>query len=400
MASSPSDVYTLLPATWSKTAAQIHASGRQLVIALTGGGSGAIGALLQTAGASRAVLEAIVPYSLAALADWIGGKPDQACSDATARAMAVAAFERARQLAPEAEPQAWLGVGATASLATDRPKRGARRIHLAYQTHDRTWIAYHSLDPMAGSRSEDERASAELVLSAIAKGCGVYDPASQLTSATGRGVLAPDEQIDLMLGKSRRIVLQADSDTDYFDEGAVPAIGLVFPGAFNPVHAGHARMAELAERRNGTRVTWEISVTNVDKPPLDYISIDERVDALRRAEPHRLIALTRAPTFWEKAELFPGATFIVGADTIARIADPSYYGVDLSLRDEAVSSIARQRCRFLVFGREGEGRFKSLAGLELPAALRDLCDEVPEAEFREDVSSTELREEAEHSRDA
>src|SRR5262245_24531136 len=74
----------------------IHASGRHFVIALTGGGSGAIGLLLQTPGASRSVLEAIVPYALPALADWLGGVPDQACSAPTARAMAMAAFERAR----------------------------------------------------------------------------------------------------------------------------------------------------------------------------------------------------------------------------------------------------------------------------------------------------------------
>jgi hypothetical protein len=79
------------------------------------------------------VLEAVVPYSLAALVDWIGGKPDQACSEATARAMAMAAFMRVRELAPDADVEKLIGVGCTASLATDRPKRGERRIHVAVQ---------------------------------------------------------------------------------------------------------------------------------------------------------------------------------------------------------------------------------------------------------------------------
>src|SRR5205823_7907670 len=77
---------------------QIHKSGRQLVLAVTGGGSGAISALLQVPGASASVLEAIVPYAATALADWLGGRPDQYCSERTARAMAMAAVERARQL--------------------------------------------------------------------------------------------------------------------------------------------------------------------------------------------------------------------------------------------------------------------------------------------------------------
>ena len=102
--------------------------------------------------------------------------------------------------------------------------------------------------------------------------------------------------------------------------------------------------------------------------------------------------MTRAATFAEKALLAAGATFVVGADTIARISDPRYYDHDATRRDAAIATIARQGCRFLVFGRLIGGAFCTLADLDLPAGLWKLCDEVPEAEFRDDVSSTELRE--------
>src|SRR6476661_10568468 len=92
---------------------RIHASGRPMVIAVTGGGSGAISSLLEVPGASGSVLEAIVPYAATALADWLGGTPDHYCSERTARAMAMAAFERARKLS-SADPQRLLGIGATA----------------------------------------------------------------------------------------------------------------------------------------------------------------------------------------------------------------------------------------------------------------------------------------------
>jgi hypothetical protein len=98
-----------------------------------------------------------------------------------------------------------------------------------------------------------------------------------------------------------------------------------------------------------------------------------------------------APTFVEKAELFPGAMFIVGADTLARIAEPRYYGGDAASRDEAIAAIGGLGCRFLVFSREMDGRFLTLSELNLPAELRSLCEEVPASEFREEVSSTELR---------
>ena len=71
------------------------------VIAVTGGGSEAPAQLLTVPGASRTVMEALVPYHPSALAEFLGGRPDQACSAKTARAMAMAAFQRAMKLEPD-----------------------------------------------------------------------------------------------------------------------------------------------------------------------------------------------------------------------------------------------------------------------------------------------------------
>src|SRR5580698_635841 len=79
---------------------RIQSSGRALVLALTGGGSQAIAELLTVPGASRCVLEALVPYSELALARFLGGHPDHFCSPPAARAMAMAAYLRALDDAP------------------------------------------------------------------------------------------------------------------------------------------------------------------------------------------------------------------------------------------------------------------------------------------------------------
>src|SRR4051794_29802991 len=98
------------------------------VLALTGGGTGAAAQLLNVPGGSRPLLEAVVPYSEQALSEFLGPPPRQSFSRATGMALARRALERARRLAP-GEPVA--GVGCTASLATDRPKKGEHRFHLA-----------------------------------------------------------------------------------------------------------------------------------------------------------------------------------------------------------------------------------------------------------------------------
>jgi hypothetical protein len=369
----------------------IHASGKKMVIAVTGGGSGAIAALLQTPGASRTILEAIVPYSQAALADWIGATPEQSCSAAAARAMAVAAYERAKHLAPDADPPTWLGIGVTASLATDRPKRGERRVHVAHHSSQLTFSGFYSLDEQPADRASDEAIVAELVLSLVASGCACPDRSAGLKMASGEGVHAQDPQVELAMGARRLILLKPDSEDEYFADNEAPVITLLFPGAFNPPHAGHLRMAQVAERLTGRSVTWELSIANVDKPSLDFISWDERIELLRKVDAKRIVAMTRAPTFREKADLFPAATFVVGVDTIVRIADPKYYAGDPSQRDAAIAEIAARGCRFVVFGRVVGEKFRVLSDLDLPPALAAICDEVAASEFREDVSSTELR---------
>src|SRR5205085_7252448 len=99
----------------------------------------------------------------------------------------------------------------------------------------------------------------------------------------------------------------------------------------------------------------------------------------------------RAPRFEQKADLFPGATFLVGADTIIRIGDPRYYGEDPQARDRALEHLVERGCRFLVFARLVGGSFRGLSDVDLPGALASLCEGIPGDEFRADISSTELR---------
>src|ERR1700689_5286201 len=104
---SPSD------AAWPQLISALHASGRKAALAITGGGSGAIGELLRVPGGSRLLIEAQVPYDAAALATFLGFAPEQASSADTATAMARVARARAARLVPAVD---LVGLGATAAL--------------------------------------------------------------------------------------------------------------------------------------------------------------------------------------------------------------------------------------------------------------------------------------------
>ena len=70
----------------------LHSRSLQGVLFITGGGSLLISDLLQVPGSSSTVLEAIVPYSAKSLSELLQVVPDQHCSDATARMMAMHAY--------------------------------------------------------------------------------------------------------------------------------------------------------------------------------------------------------------------------------------------------------------------------------------------------------------------
>src|SRR4051812_18088071 len=121
-------------AAWRQLISALHGSGRKAALAITGGGSGAIGELLRVPGGSRLLIEAQVPYDAAALETFLGFAPAQASSADTAIAMARTARARAAALAPpntEASNDL-VGLGATAALVSDRPRRGEHRFHLAF----------------------------------------------------------------------------------------------------------------------------------------------------------------------------------------------------------------------------------------------------------------------------
>ena len=181
-------------------------------------------------------------------------------------------------------------------------------------------------------------------------------------------------------------------------DGSTPALPLnrtsrergeaIFSGAFNPFHDGHREMAELAAGLLDTTVAFEISIANVDKPALDFSDAVCRVGQFAADQP---IWLTRAATFVEKSALFPRCTFVVGADTIFRIGQPLYYGGSAAAVDAAIDRFVAAGCRFLVFGRLGDGRFKTIEQCGLPGRLMGLCDQVSEADFRMDIRSRDLR---------
>lgn len=297
-------------------------SGWRAVLVTSGGGSGALHALLSTPGASRFIIDARIPYSPEAQERFLGERPEHAVSPATAAKLAEAAFRS------QVSDFRFLAVSCTAALQTDRERRGDDRAFICIKTDgvEKLYALYFSGTP----RAEQEALLSGWLLELIAQ-----------TVGTERG--------------------------------------LMLPGSFNPVHQGHRNLLEAAEKMTGLRGIFELSCANVDKPDITEDEILRRASAIRDVP----VALTHAPRFVQKAQLFPETTFVLGYDTAERLITGAKPGERELFRT--------LKTKFLVAGRRHGGIFQTLENIDLPQDAEALFAGIPESDFREDISSTELR---------
>ena len=165
---------------------------------------------------------------------------------------------------------------------------------------------------------------------------------------------------------------------------SVPEPGeLILPGSFNPLHDGHLEMASVATRKLGRACWFELSIVNADKNRLADSNIANRLNQDFREFG---LVLTHAATFAEKSALFPGAIFVVGADTIIRIGDLKYYGSDQGQFDQAIRQIEGNGCQFLIFGRKVANKFIQQQNISLCKNLMSMCRFVDRVEFENDLS--------------
>jgi len=454
---------------------ELHQSPTTLVLAATGGGSLAISDLFSVPGASKTVLEAVVPYSQASIARFIARAPERYCCARTARQLAMAAFQRGQSLFDAdrkgetipsevahyaeyddskgvivpgspfqyrltervelADSVGLIGVGCTASLVTDREKRGECRVHIATQTLRRTTTCSLRLAKGARTRWEEERLVADMIFNMIFdadKDVPSMEPASggaedsvPFLEGTSKDVeieeilplrlkdgekvfarrtVASVSLIDLFFGKTLAVLWKSGNLRHRRPEKEEPEsqrplynsqaefTQAIFPGSFNPIHKAHRQMLEIAQQRLGNRVALEIAVQNFDKPPVDYIDLEDRLATIETKIPGQAVWLTQAKMFEEKADLFKETMFIVGADTLRRFADLRFYQGSTHALHDVLRMIAYHNCRFLVFARQSRREQETMQTLQIPDMLRSLCDEVPAEEFAMNLSSSAIRE--------
>jgi hypothetical protein len=392
---------------------KIHATPNKGVIIPTGGGTEVFPLLLAIGGGSNTLLDGQIPYKEFQTDEILGGKPEKYVSELTARQLAMAAYQKAVAIRAkdtvsypdDTEDYPVFGVACTVSLQKTPEERAGRKhyIYAALQTGRKTVSLSAEIDPAklpvnvsvietraSAIRRFEEHLTARVLIDLIAEACGLSDrlnPIEPFISFTRRESTLDSFYLESLLeGEYDALVYHPDQGF-WVPLEAMHQKQFILPGSFRPATPAHFEMADYVdenyrdEKLNPFKTFFELSIRNAAKPPLDYISLEERL----KTTGNRQVWITNAPTFKDKARIFPLAKFVVGFDTAARIIDPKYADIN-----EVIQAFTDNEVTFAVFGRSTNGAYNYELG-EFPAWFKRISFQVTYVLANAAVSSTAIR---------
>lgn len=281
-------------------------------IVSTGAGAGLQQTLWEIPGCSWYLSGCSFPYDQEEQADLLGFMPEHFCSEEAAVDLASAAYMKAYRFGKKAP----IGVGITATVASEREHKGDHRAHVCVITEDRVRSALLTLKKGVGAvqRLEDGKLVDTFALAFMMEtACDVPQAVKDFkdTSALAR----------------ERFFLRPFFTANGKRLDAMPTNKhmAIMPGAYNPPHEGHFGTAQNVMDQYGRTVTYEVTA---EPPHKEALTVQELLKRAKLLQGHDRLFTRKEPLYLDKARRYPSIPIVLGADAMVRMLDPKW-GVDL-----------------------------------------------------------------------
>lgn len=358
--------------TWQENLKQAGVSVHAIA---TGAGAGFIQKLWEVPGSSSYLSGFTFPYAQEEQIELLGFTPEHYCSEEAAVDLASAAYMKAYRFGGK-KP---VGIGLTASVASEHEHRGDHRVYCCIMTDDLVRTYHYNLIKGAGDlvRRFDGGSCDETMFHMLCDAVGLHYKILCMSA------------IDAQHIASERFWLRPFFHTNgQRDNGQLLGKQGLMAGAFNPPHEGHFGMAKSFRQQTGWDAVFEISTDPPHKAPL---TVQDMLKRAKMLQGYERIFTKGIPMYLQKALHYPRTPLIMGADAALRLFDLQW-GVDPKALMELLYT---NNTPIYVADRMVDG--KLVGDIELAKMVNQVIpgwDPFHSLKGRWDISSTELRNKA------
>jgi nicotinamide mononucleotide (NMN) deamidase PncC len=357
----------------------LKTAGVNIHIIATGAGAGLQKRLWEVPGSSAYLSGCSFPYATEEQEELLGFKPEHFCSEEAAVDLASAAYMKAYKFGGK-KP---IGLGITASVASEKEHRGEHRVFICAMTDERVQLFHHTFEKGVGQfrRHEDGERCDTWGFWMILETAKIFDSTSVLSEARDATELARSRFFARPFFSANGSRLATVPTNKHL---------AIMPGAYNPPHEGHFGTAQHVMDEYGRTVVYEVTA---EPPHKEALSVQLLLQRAKLLQGHDSLFTRKAPLYLDKAQANPGVPLVLGADAMIRMLDPKW-GVDLN---ELFIGFKSLETKLLVSGRMMGDKFVTCEDI-----LKDMRLQNPNlwglaqsvmlpVGGRFDISSTELR---------
>lgn len=341
----------------------------------TGGGAGLQQKLWEAPGSSAYLSGCSFPYSPEEQEELLGFKPEHFCSAEAAVDLASAAYMKTYKFGGK-NP---IGLGITASVASEKEHRGEHRVYICTINNDSVKLLHNTFTKGVG---KDAR---------VADGNDCDNWGHWMLADAAKMVIYANAE------DATELALKRFFERPFFTANGKRLASLpmskrlaIMPGAYNPPHDGHTNTVQHVMEDFGQTVVYEVTANPPHKEAMSVQSLLQRAKLLHGTD--RLFTKNN-PLYLDKAHAFPSVPLVLGADAMIRMLDPKW-GVD---PHDLLSEFNKLNTKLLVSGRLIGDKFVSCEDIlrdihQQDSRLWQLAQGVMfPVSGRTDISSTELR---------